>query len=96
MAHLLKNLTNSIWHAFHALQADATNTVAKSKLKVREKEKERLVFYKLVKSPKVGKGSLENAKVTEISLTRIIRIIRHILHTLFYISLINNTVNTID
>lgn len=34
MAHLLKNLTNSIWHAFHALQADATNTVAKSKLKV--------------------------------------------------------------
>ncbi|XP_011869365.1 PREDICTED: differentially expressed in FDCP 6 homolog isoform X1 [Vollenhovia emeryi] len=36
MAHLLKNLTNSIWHAFHALQAsnDASNTVAKSKLKV--------------------------------------------------------------
>ncbi|XP_011869366.1 PREDICTED: differentially expressed in FDCP 6 homolog isoform X2 [Vollenhovia emeryi] len=29
MAHLLKNLTNSIWHAFHALQAsnDASNTV---------------------------------------------------------------------
>ncbi|EZA50538.1 differentially expressed in FDCP 6 homolog [Ooceraea biroi] len=34
MAYLLKNLTNSIWHAFHALQADGTNTVAKSKLKV--------------------------------------------------------------
>ncbi|XP_020290918.1 differentially expressed in FDCP 6 homolog [Pseudomyrmex gracilis] len=34
MAHLLKNLTNSIWHAFHALQTDTTNTVAKSKLKV--------------------------------------------------------------
>ncbi|XP_011645865.1 differentially expressed in FDCP 6 homolog [Pogonomyrmex barbatus] len=34
MAHLLKNLTNSIWHAFHALQTDAINTVAKSKLKV--------------------------------------------------------------
>ncbi|KAG5345681.1 DEFI6 protein, partial [Acromyrmex heyeri] len=34
MAHLLKNLTNSIWHAFHALQTDVTNTVAKSKLKV--------------------------------------------------------------
>jgi len=35
MAYLLKNLTNSIWHAFHALQTDATNTVAKSKLKVK-------------------------------------------------------------
>ncbi|XP_011175513.1 differentially expressed in FDCP 6 homolog [Solenopsis invicta] len=34
MTHLLKNLTNSIWHAFNALQTDATNTVAKSKLKV--------------------------------------------------------------
>ena len=35
MAHLLKNLNNSIWHAFHALQqGDTANSVAKSKLKV--------------------------------------------------------------
>ncbi|XP_015597393.1 differentially expressed in FDCP 6 homolog [Cephus cinctus] len=34
MAHLLKNLTNSIWHAFHALQGDIPYIVAKSKLKV--------------------------------------------------------------
>ncbi|GAB1868627.1 Differentially expressed in FDCP 6-like protein [Camponotus japonicus] len=34
MAHLFKNLSNSIWHAFQALQADDINTVAKSKLKV--------------------------------------------------------------
>ncbi|XP_058803327.1 switch-associated protein 70-like [Phymastichus coffea] len=34
MAHLLKNLTNSIWHAFHALQHDVPGIVAKSKLKV--------------------------------------------------------------
>ncbi|XP_014474106.1 PREDICTED: differentially expressed in FDCP 6 homolog isoform X1 [Dinoponera quadriceps] len=34
MAHLFKNLTNSIWHAFYALQVDGSNTVAKSKLKV--------------------------------------------------------------
>ncbi|XP_072746248.1 differentially expressed in FDCP 6 homolog [Anoplolepis gracilipes] len=34
MAHLFKNLNNSIWHAFQALQADDINTVAKSKLKV--------------------------------------------------------------
>lgn len=34
MGHLLKNLTNSIWHAFYALQGDLPETVAKSKLKV--------------------------------------------------------------
>lgn len=34
MTHLLKNLTNSIWHAFHALQAEDAFVVAKSKLKV--------------------------------------------------------------
>ncbi|XP_012265997.2 differentially expressed in FDCP 6 homolog [Athalia rosae] len=34
MAYLLKNLSNSIWHAFYALQTDATGIVAKSKLKV--------------------------------------------------------------
>ncbi|KAG7208916.1 hypothetical protein KM043_015096 [Ampulex compressa] len=34
MAHLLKNLTNSIWHAFRALQGETPDTVAKSKLKV--------------------------------------------------------------
>ncbi|XP_047358028.1 switch-associated protein 70-like isoform X2 [Vespa velutina] len=34
MTHLLKNVTNSIWHAFHALQGDTPDLVAKSKLKV--------------------------------------------------------------
>jgi hypothetical protein len=34
MAYLHKNLTNSIWHAFHALQHDVNGIVAKSKLKV--------------------------------------------------------------
>ncbi|XP_015523917.1 switch-associated protein 70-like [Neodiprion pinetum] len=34
MAYLLKNLTNSIWHAFYALQGDTPGIVAKSKLKV--------------------------------------------------------------
>ncbi|XP_011506408.1 PREDICTED: switch-associated protein 70-like [Ceratosolen solmsi marchali] len=34
MAYLLKNLTHSIWHAFHALQHDVSGIVAKSKLKV--------------------------------------------------------------
>ncbi|KAJ8679914.1 hypothetical protein QAD02_015701 [Eretmocerus hayati] len=34
MTHLLKNLSNSLWHAFHALQLDAPGIVAKSKLKV--------------------------------------------------------------
>ncbi|XP_015110154.1 differentially expressed in FDCP 6 homolog [Diachasma alloeum] len=34
MAHLLKNLSNSIWHAFYALQGHTPNIVAKSKLKV--------------------------------------------------------------
>lgn len=36
MAYLLKNLTNSIWHAFYALQGDTPGIVAKSKLKVRD------------------------------------------------------------
>ncbi|XP_012275121.1 differentially expressed in FDCP 6 homolog [Orussus abietinus] len=34
MAHLLKNVTNSIWHAFHALEGDPPGIVTKSKLKV--------------------------------------------------------------
>ncbi|XP_055594174.1 switch-associated protein 70-like [Uranotaenia lowii] len=34
MAALLKNVTNSIWHAFSALQQDDTGFVGKSKLKV--------------------------------------------------------------
>jgi hypothetical protein len=34
MAGLAKNVANSIWHAFHALSTDKTDTVAKSKLKV--------------------------------------------------------------
>lgn len=34
MAGLLKNVTNSIWHAFMALQQDQEAMVNKSKLKV--------------------------------------------------------------
>lgn len=34
MAHLFKNITNSIWHAFYALQSNTSDTVAKSRLKV--------------------------------------------------------------
>lgn len=34
MSEIAKNLTNSIWHAFTALQLDQSNTVTKSKLKV--------------------------------------------------------------
>lgn len=34
MTTLLKNVTNSIWHAFRALQQDCSGFVGKSKLKV--------------------------------------------------------------
>ncbi|XP_039292628.1 differentially expressed in FDCP 6 homolog [Nilaparvata lugens] len=34
MANLLENVTNSIWHAFNALQTEKTGNVMKSKLKV--------------------------------------------------------------
>lgn len=39
MAILLRNATNSIWHAFNALQQEQPGLVNKSKLKVSSPEK---------------------------------------------------------